>query len=208
VVHIGASWFLFSATRPDGADKSGVSETAGAIPSVAKAERAAGETEAWRKLTSMTLEALAKGPVEFSGDERNAFTSRLRDSMAALDGQAKTSQILLTAGSLTQAIEQYNGQTQRRFNGLVDQFRELTRVLLERGPGLPPGLQRSIESALALQELPELEQELGQSLEAARAAPRAEAPALSRDSREQVTRPPAPLPMRARASPPGPTPKP
>jgi hypothetical protein len=48
----------------------------------------------------MALEALAKGPVEFSAEERNAFADRLRGGLAALDDQAETSQILITAGSL------------------------------------------------------------------------------------------------------------
>jgi len=131
----------------------------------------------------MALEALAKGPVEFSAEERNVFAGRLRGGLAALDDHAETSQILITAGSMAQAIEQYNGQTQRQFNRLVDQFRELSRVLLDRA-GLPTGLQQSIESALALKELPALEIQLTQSLETARTVPRAEGIAFPGDARD------------------------
>jgi GGDEF domain-containing protein len=143
------------------------------------------ESEAWRKLTAMALEAVAKSPVEFSADERSAFSSRFRDSMAVLDDQAGASQILITAGSLAQAIVQYNEQAQRHFDGLIAQFRELTRFLIERC-ALPVGLQQNIESALALQELPALEGKLAECLDNARKTPAVargpEAPSGSSDS--------------------------
>jgi GGDEF domain-containing protein len=143
---------------------------------VATSPGAAGETEAWRKLTSMALEALAKSPVEFSAAEGRVFSTHLRDSMAALDDQAETHRVLIAAGSLAQAIEQYNGQTQRHFDGLVNQLRELTGFLLERAAGLPSEFKQSLESALALQELTALQHQLGLGLETARTLPDPPAP--------------------------------
>lgn len=142
------------------ADKTAVSDAAIATPP------AAGETEAWRKLASTALDAMLNRPVQFSAEEREAFVSRMRESVAGLEGETETSQILITAGSLAQAIEQYNGQAQGEFDRLIANFREVTRFLAGLAAGLPPGLARSLEAALALAELPALAGQLVKCVEA------------------------------------------
>jgi GGDEF domain-containing protein len=84
----------------------------------------------------------------------------VREDLGALDDQAGASQVLIAAGSLAQAIEQYNGQAQRHFDGLVEEFRGVTRVLLQRSYGLPDPLKQSLESALGVNELPALDTHL------------------------------------------------
>jgi GGDEF domain-containing protein len=131
---------------------------------------AGGELEAWKKLATLCLEAVAKHPVQFSGADGAAFSERIQESLAALGKDTEPAQILVTAGSIAEAVNRHNTETQHRMEELIGQFRALLKVLGERNLGWSAALKAELEKMLAATDWPDLEARLPACVQSAKGA--------------------------------------
>jgi GGDEF domain-containing protein len=118
-----------SVTRTHGiaarADKHAMGAKAGL-----RVEPAAEEPDAWMRFGQLLLNAIANNPVHLSVQERDAFRRRMEEVARQLQEPAPPPKILIAAGSVVQAVEHYNRQTQAAVSGAVRHLREIARSLL------------------------------------------------------------------------------
>src|SRR6266850_2283042 len=73
------------------------------------------ETDPWMRLGFLVIQALAQQAVFCSEEELQTFRGRVDQVTEVLEQQPAPSRVLIAAGSVTQAVENYNSRTQRAF---------------------------------------------------------------------------------------------
>jgi GGDEF domain-containing protein len=83
------------------------------------------ELEAWMQLTYLILAALSGPAVSDAETDADPFLRRIQESSTILKGRPSPAQVLIVAGSLSQAIANYTSQPQRRIDSLLAEVRSL-----------------------------------------------------------------------------------
>ncbi len=128
-----------------------------AAESTAPAPGASLEAGAWKEVTLLVLGATADHAVHCGDAEVEPFRQLVRDSVEGLKNPASSSQVLIAAGVLSQAIAHYAKQTQRAVDTLLTDTGSTIQVFLSHlerlhpdrdALGLVAELRRTLESAL------------------------------------------------------------
>ncbi|MBK9169804.1 MAG: hypothetical protein IPM24_20415 [Bryobacterales bacterium] len=85
---------------------------------------------AWMDLAGSVIEALKAHAFRWNEQEYERFRGGLEESAASLKESPSPSSILVTAGALSQRIEQYHQDTADSVNSTVAELREIIRLLL------------------------------------------------------------------------------
>jgi GGDEF domain-containing protein len=108
------------------------------------------ELEAWIQLTDLILGAVSDHVVQCGESDADPFRHKLQESMTMLKNRPTAPQVLIAAGSLSQAITNYSGQTQRRVDFLLGELRSLVQMLvshLSETPGTSIDSNRALAEA-------------------------------------------------------------
>lgn len=96
------------------------------------------ETAAWRELALKVLEAATTHAVHCGTAQVEDFRKVVKETMAGLEDSASSSQALIAAGVLSQAIAHYCGQTQREVDAMHVELNDTLQVFLEHLEQLHP----------------------------------------------------------------------
>ncbi len=163
------------------------------------AELAGGPDQAWRDLAKLILKSAGEHIIAFEPLEAEDFRERIREAAEALSGSPTSSQVLITAGAVSQAISSHNQLIQKK----LDQLKGTLRRIIDPLAGHIAALQTDAGAAEPLERFREVMQEhlqenayekLGEKLpellaplsEAAKTA-RAEVQQLQEKLRDQIT---------------------
>lgn len=117
------------------------------------------EASAWKDVTLLVLGATADHAVHCGDSEVQPFRQLVRDSVEGLKNPASSSQVLIAAGVLSQAIAHYASQTQRAVDSLLADAGSTIQAFLDHLEHLHP-------DGDGLSSVTELRRTLGAALQA------------------------------------------
>jgi GGDEF domain-containing protein len=157
------------------------------------------QAEALLRTLHMVLAALRVHMVEADADSRDRFKTEIHGFSESLTPDSDPDQILITAGSLIQVIEDYSVDARRRIREQQHEWQQMVSLLAETiaavsvsGNATTQGLQtlaKQLEHATPTADLVQLKTDLAHCLEALRHEHEAPAPALSTASAAAPVRP-------------------
>lgn len=116
------------------------------VDQLAKPVATTPELEAWMQLTYLTMAAVSDHAMQIGDVEVEPFRRRLQESIVALESRPTPAQVLVAAGSLSQAIMNYSCQTQRRVDFLLGESRSLINMLLTHLAETPVASEVSVRA--------------------------------------------------------------
>jgi GGDEF domain-containing protein len=121
---------------------------------VMDAPQTSADAAAWKDITLLLLGATADHALDIGGTSKADFQKVLRESIDTFQHTKSTTQVLMSAGALSQAVSHYCGQNQKKIDALRKDTESAIQLFLKHlgsnyGESNVQGLRTAFEAALA-----------------------------------------------------------